>query len=216
MFKYYSHNNLKIGLLITATQFLMASGCNKDSSKPCALVTPYSFNVTSEFTPQKEVYNVGDTIFLTSTFPKTLTNLISNQQVDYSNSVGISGSLGFGLLDSVAKQNIPARDSFSTSIAVGKGSETSIVANRNALINVQYQEQSSYDLKCLIVCKKKGLYMISLSDMISQGLAGKNCTNAGFSMTVINSNKHFNLFQNALGIPMDALGAKSSYCFRVQ
>ena len=91
-------NYLKLVLLITATPIMYGNSCNKNGSKPCTMVTPYIFSVTSEFSPQKEIYNIGDTIFLTSTFPTNLTNLISNQQADYSNSVGIGGDIGFVLL----------------------------------------------------------------------------------------------------------------------
>ncbi len=55
-------NNLKKVLPILAIPFCLNSKCNKDASKPCTMITPYSFSITSEFTPQKEVYNVGDTI----------------------------------------------------------------------------------------------------------------------------------------------------------
>jgi hypothetical protein len=210
------YNIFKTGLLITAVQFLLSGSCNKDSTRPCALTTPYSFAVTSEFTPQKAVYNVGDTIFLVSTFPKTLTNLISNQQVDYSNSVGIGGVFGLSVLDSVSRQPFAARDSFNISVIVGSISETNITINRNRLFQTNYQETTNYDFKLRLVCKKKGVFMFSCDNLSSVGLRGKDCTNAGFNMTVTNSDKHFDLFQNSLGTPMDALGAKVSYCFRVQ
>ena len=74
-------NYLKLVLLITASPLFFGSSCNKDGSRPCTMVTPYSFNVTSEFSQQKEIYNVGDTIFLKSSIPKLLVNVITNQQV---------------------------------------------------------------------------------------------------------------------------------------
>jgi hypothetical protein len=214
MFKYYSHNILKIGLLITATQFLMASGCNKDSSKPCALVTPYSFNVTSEFSPQKEVYNIGDTIYLNSTFPKTLTNLISNQQVDYSNSIGIGGTIAFTYLDTLNKKFIESFSKFEIIPLKGTYSQTTNVSETG--INNKYYEDINYEFKIAVKTRQKGIFWINYTDLISKGLVGKNCTNAGFSMTVKNTNKNFNLFQYAMGYTPDALLQKSIYCFRVQ
>jgi hypothetical protein len=215
MFKYYSHNILKIGLLITATQFLMASGCNKDSSKPCAMLTPYSFKVTSEFTPQKEVYNVGDTIYLTSTFPKTLTNLISYQQVDYSNSVGILGDVSIFLLDSTTKQPIPGRDSFLLTAITGNFLDRRI--NQNQGVNTSYKENSSYEFRGGFICKNKGIYGFGVQDLGCQGLVGKNCTNAGFNMTVTNTNKHLNLYATTIGSnPNDPILQRIGYAFRVQ
>ncbi len=62
----------------------------------------------------------------------------------------------------------------------------------------------------------KGLFYIGVTDLVSSGLVGKNCTNAGFNMTVTNSNKNLNLFQYALGYVPDALLQKSIFCYRVQ
>ena len=47
---------LTIGLLITATLFILGSGCGKDKnrSKPCSRGR-YSFAATNEFSPQREV-----------------------------------------------------------------------------------------------------------------------------------------------------------------
>lgn len=208
-------NYFKMVLLITATPLFFGSSCNKDSSKPCAMVTPYSFNVTSEFSPQKEIYNVGDTIFLTSTFPKLLTDLISSQQVDYSNSLGISGNCNFGVLDTINKSISEGLNKFT--IFSIKGSTSPINNFSNLGINVFYNETiNNYELKVGIRLTTKGLFSVVLTNLSSQGLRGKDCTNAGFNMTVTNSNKNLNLFQYALGYPADNMLAKNIYCFRVQ
>ena len=64
--------------------------------------------------------------------------------------------------------------------------------------------------------KTKGLFYIGVTNLGSQGLVGKDCTNAGFSMTVTNTNKNINLFQYALNYTPDAMLQKSIYCFRVR
>jgi hypothetical protein len=207
-------NNLKIVLLIISTQFLFANCCKDDGTKPCSQVTPYSFNVTSEFTPQQEVYDVGDTIFLNSTFPKTLLNIISNQQVDYSNSVGIGGDLGLAFPDALTMQNKPAKDSFDYISLSGNFIPRPI--NQNQGINTKYVENSNYNFKGGIICKKKGVYAISVDNLISQGLSGKNCTNANFNMLVLNTNKHINLYESILGIVLDQYSIDRIYCFKVQ
>ena len=208
-------NILKIGLLITATQLLLSGSCNRDGSKPCTLLTPYSFSVTSEFSPQKEVYNLGDTIYLTSTFPKNLTNSITSQQVDYNNSLGISGNFNTISLDTVKHTiNEGLNNFFIFSI---KGSNSPIANSPNLGVNILYIENtSSYEIKLGLKILKKGIFYIGITDLSSQGIKGQDCTNAGFSMTVTNTNKNLNLFQYALGYPADAMLAKNIYCFRVQ
>lgn len=64
---------LILGLLITAALITLASSCGKDknSSKPCR-GGRYSFEATSEISPQREVYNVGDTIFFKLYYSKEI------------------------------------------------------------------------------------------------------------------------------------------------
>jgi len=146
-------------LLITATQFILSASCNKNDTRPCVnFATAYSFKVTSEFAVQQETYNIGDTIFLSSNFPKTLTDYttINNQQIDYSNSVGIYGDIGFAYLDSITHQIKPAKDSFAFVPFVGNFVERT--SNQNQGINSKYAELSTtYKFYAGIICKKKKL-----------------------------------------------------------
>jgi hypothetical protein len=209
-------NFIKIGLLITTTQFLLSSGCNKNSTKPCVNAA-YSFAVTCNYSPEKEVYNIGDTIFIESTFPKTLTSLLNPSTiVDYSNSTGIGGGIGFGYMDTITRQAFPARDSFEIISNIGTFSE--LTNNQRQGINIFFLETSQqYRFKAAIVCKKKGIYGFGISDLASNGIRGKNCTNAGFVMTVTNANKHLHLHQYALGVdPNDPILQRTGYDFRVQ
>ncbi len=207
-------NNFKKVLPILAIPFFFGTKCNKDGSKPCRNA-PYSFDVSCVFTPQKEVYNVGDTIFLTSTFPKLLTTQISSQQVDYSNSLGIGGSVTFGLLDTILKAGIDSYSKFKVSTTIGSFSQITNTPNKGIVTN--YLETSSeYKIILGIKLLEKGLFVIGISNLNSNGLRGQDCTNAGFNMTVTNSNKNLNLFQYALGYPADNMLAKNIFCFRVQ
>jgi hypothetical protein len=209
-------NIFKSGLLITTTLIILSASCNKDKTKPC-LNTVYSFQVTSVWNPQREIYQIGDTIFLDSEFPKILTDNATPvpAQIDYSNSVGIFGDIGFSYLDTVLKQPIPAKDSFGYVSIIGNFTERTI--NQTQGINIKYSELvAKYQFKGGIVCRKKGIYWITVDELSSNGIAGKNCTNAAFGMTVLNSNKHEYLFQNALNITPTPIVLQRMYCFRVQ
>jgi hypothetical protein len=206
---------LKMMFLVTAVSFIFGSSCNKDGSKPCTMLTPYNFNVTSEFTPQREIYSVGDTIFLKSIFSKVLINSISNQQVDYSNSLGVVGNFKAIFMDTTNLIIQESLNKFST--YVFKGDQASIPNSPNSGLSIKYLEDSTtYEFIMSIKLLSKGLFYIGVTNLGSQGLQGKNCTNAGFNMTVINSNKNLHLFQYALGYPADSMLANNIYCFRVQ
>jgi hypothetical protein len=206
----------KIGLLITATQFLLSSGCNNNGTKPCAN-DGYTFAATAFFTPEKEIYRVGDTIFLNSEFSKTLTDLINpSMTVNYSNSTAIVGDIRLYYLDTITRQPIPAKDSFLFVPIIGTFTERS--NNQSAGINFKYIETpQSYQFKGGFICQKKGIYGFGVSNLESLGLAGKRCTNADFDMSVTNSNKHLHFHQYAIGAdPNDPGLQKTGYDFRVQ
>ena len=207
---------LKIGLLITATQFLFANSCKKEgSTKPC-INSDYEFSVTSEFSPQREVYNIGDTIYFNSTFPKNLLNTISQKQVDYINSVGIRGGISFSIMDTSLQQIKCAFSKFEMITFIGSFLlNNGILAEESIGINF-IENTTNYQFKIGIKLKEKGLYQFGAFNLGSQGLKNQNCTNATFDMKVTNSNKNINLFQYALGYMPDALLQKSIYCFRVQ
>jgi hypothetical protein len=116
--------------------------------------------------------------------------------------------------DSISRQNLPAKDSFNYVSITGQFVPRPI--NQNQGINTEYFENINYNFKGAIICKKKGVYAISVDNLISRGIRGQNCTNASFNMTVINNNKHINLYQSALGVVLDQNSIDKIYCFRVQ
>lgn len=207
-------SRLKRVLPILVIPFFFYAKCNKDGSKPCNNA-PYSFQVTSEFSPQREIYTVGDTIYLTSIFPKKLQNVITNQDINYSNSLGIGGNFNFTKLDSINKTVTDALSDFSVNVT--KGQIAFINNPSNLKLSITFLENSdNYELKASVKLLSKGVFYFVVTDLGSQGIRGQNCTNAGFNMTVINANKNLHLFQNALGYSPDAILAKNIYCFRVQ
>jgi hypothetical protein len=172
--------------------------------------------VTSEWNPQNGIYNVGDTIYLTSIFPKTLTDQVNPTiVVDYSNSAGIGGDIIFNSVDTISRQSLPAKDSF-LFVSI-KGAFSERTNNSNQGINFYYVETpTNYQFIGAIICRKKGIYGLGVANLSSNGIRGKNCTNAGFKMTVTNSAKHLALYQDALGITLDADAIMRGYAFRVQ
>lgn len=206
----------KTGLPIIAVQFLLSSGCNKNSTTPCVF-GGYSFTVSSEWSPQREIYNIGDTLNLTSAFPTTLIDQINTSlSVDYRNSVGIGGSLTIYKFDTILHEVVDAANEFNYNSVIGTIKNSDSKPSR--IKDIFYSElSSSYNLKLNVIPKQKGLYAFFISNLLSNGLKGKNCTNAGFSNTLTNTNKNLNLFQYAMGRPpASQYEIDRIYCFRVQ
>ena len=211
-------NKPALAAVLISSQLLVSFSCGKGIFSPgCGRGSVYSFLASAEWSPQKEVYKVGDTLYLTSIIPKTLTDQIDTSiVVDYSNSDGIYGSIAIVYLDTITHQPLPAKDSFDFISIFGNFKDQQI--NMDLVINIWYTETSTtYQFKGAIICKRKGIYGFSVSDLLSPGLRGKNCTKAGFSMSVTNNDKHLYLHQYALNVnPSDPFLQKHGYDFRVQ
>ena len=204
-------------LLISVTMIFISSSCNKDSTRPCSSYTPYSFKITSEWLLQQELYHIGDTLILTSTFPKILTDYstLNLHQVDYSNAVSIASGAIFYSLDSVQHQYIGGVSKFNLFSIYGSILPSTVTPQEHT--DLIFQEQANnFFLKIGIIAKEKGIFALYISNGGSEGIIGKNCTNAAFDMTVTNSDKHVGLFQFAMQQTPDVEQQRKIYCFRVQ
>jgi hypothetical protein len=207
---------VKTLLFYLTTQVLLSTGCSKSKCENDLPV--YSFKVTAEWAPQKETYNVGDTIFLISRFPKVLSDQINPSiVVNYSNAKQIDGGIGFGYLDSANQRSIPSIDSFT--LAEVEGSYINIASSQKNRINIAYSENTDhYSFYGAVVCRKPGIYSLGIVDLFCQGVSTTNdCSGAVFDITVTNTDKHLYLHQNALGVdPNNPVLQKYSYDFRVR
>lgn len=205
---------IKITFLLIAIQFLMSSSCNKDRTGCLSTRTTYYFSVTSTWSPEREIYHVGDTIFLKSSFPKILQDQVNpSRQVNYSNSTGIQGYMAIFYLDSLLHGG---KDSFSFFSTSGKFIEQT--GNQSSGINYSYTEKyNSYEFEGGIICRKKGIYTISIPGLLSRGIKGKNCTKAGFAITLTNNKKNLHLHEYFLKVDStDPAIQKTVYDFRVE
>lgn len=163
------------------------------------------------------MYTIGDSLHLHSSFSKTLTDQVNTSWVvDYSNSVGIGGNITLYEFDTVLHKVIDAVNKFNYFVTRGT-LNTSPLSPLN-IKDVYYEELStSYDVDLSILPTVKGIYAIYISDLYSNGLRGDDCTNAGFSNTLTNTNKNINLFEYAMNRPpASQFEIDRIYCFRVQ
>ena len=120
-----------------------------------------------------------------------------------------------GYVDTILGGPVPGRNRFDFFSITGIMGESSVAADQGPAFT--YAEQSSaYSFKCGIICKQKGIYFFSISDLKSPGIRGKDCTNANFGMTLTNSEKNLDLYEGATGVTLDADGRKRGFAFRVQ
>ena len=206
----------KIGLFFTAIQFLLSSSCNKNGTSPC-VNGGYSIAINSEWSPQNQVYSIGDSICLNSNFSKTIADLINpTSQIDYSNSVGIGGNLTIYSLDTVNHVPLGGISKFNFVVGSGNISPGTIVPEE--VINILYAElPNSYSFSLNVIARQKGIFVFFVSDLSSNGLRGKNCTNAGFINTLSNTERGVGLFEYAMARPpASQFEIERMYCFRVE
>jgi hypothetical protein len=208
--------NLRLGLVVLSAQVFLFAKCTKEPA-PCPGGGGYAFLATAEWSPQQETYRVGDTLYLTSAIPKTLTDQINTSMViDYSNSVGIGGNLTLYEMDSLARQLKDAAGKFEVIAASGSVSNNPDKPQR--IKDFYFTEQSTfYHLRLKIIPKQNGLFVFFISNLGSRGIRGKNCSNANFDNTISNGNKNLTLFNFAMGRPpASQYEIDRMYCFRVE
>ncbi len=192
---------------------LIGNSCNKDRTIPCRN-GGYNFNVDAVVSPEKDIYNLGDTIFITTKFDKNLTDRNNSTSINYTNSLGIYCNFNTLEMDTIQHIGKAALNKFNVSAFKGEISPSANTPNLG--VSVKYAEDAQfYEVSLRITFNQKGLFYFGLTDPASQGIRGKNCTNAAFNMTVTNPNKHLDLFQYGIGYAPDAYLAQHIYCFRV-
>lgn len=150
---------LEKGLLIIVFLFFCGAKCNKDESSCQSGLVSYSFNADIEILLSKEIYKIGDTIFIQSEFNKLLKDNISGNIIDYSNSVGIDGSLVLSFIDTVNLKLIGARDNF-TQVNLA-GNFSNYPSNALTGLNTNYVELiNRYKLRCGLVCLKVEFFLL--------------------------------------------------------
>ncbi len=199
---------------IFIAQLYLSSSCNK-YPRTCG-DGAYSFAVSSEWTLQKETYSINDTIFLSSAFSKTLTDLTGNYSVDYSNGLPVAGDFTMFELDSNSHQVNGAVSKFEIVALMGTTSPNPLLPNEK--LNYMYAELPGiYSFKMGIAPKQKGIYAVYISNLASSGIIGKSCSNAGFSNKLNNTNRNLSLFQFAMNRPpVSQFEIDHIYCFRVK
>lgn len=180
--------------------------------KPCNLPN-YVFSVNSIFFPEKDTINIGDTLWLTCTIPKTLIDINTQQQVEFSNAENLGSDL---IISDISKFNLQrgAVDSFKYAQLHGT-IYTDLQANPQGVKQLSFEEKTnSYLLQVGLIAKKAGNYILTMPDNPSVFRKGRGkCGMASFKILNSNNNKHLYLFEN-MWRALSNYDKNHSYCLR--
>jgi hypothetical protein len=203
--------------LIVSITFLIViiviSGC----PKPC-IESNYSFAVHSQIIPDSDSIKVGDTIFLSSSFPTILTDQSTGQVIDYNNSIDLGSTLGLVELVKGIYPGIDAVNDFDYISISGMAYNDKSIASPNKFQQLKYEQiNGNYELKIGVIPKKNGTYYLGLGDGLSNGRnKNKSCEKASFNITFKNTNQHLNYFSEwSSSTILSAYEQSHAYFFKV-
>lgn len=166
------------------------------------------------FYPEKDSILVGDTLWVKSLHSTTFTDLISNTQVDFSNS---NPGTNIGILNfpDTSQEVIGAVYDFD--IIKINGNE---IGNDNIPSETKgfyfKEKDNNYLLNIGFIAKRKGVYVISLGNSIGIVQRKGGCEKASIEIDNNNADNHLYYYENFFhGQPVSDYTKKHLYCFKV-
>lgn len=191
------------------------AGCGYES---CAEAN-YSFAIHSQVFPEKDSINIGDTLFLISSTPKSMMDIKSRTTIDYTNSINFGTVLSIGEL--IKDSTVPRGAVFDFDYLSIKGRIYNDVSipSPNTVQQLTYGESDTqYELKIAIIPKRKGVYAMGVGDGLSSGRHGGSgvCQKASLGISLINPQQHTYFYQLwRPGYTLTNTELKHLYCFKV-
>ncbi|MEJ7693185.1 hypothetical protein [Daejeonella sp.] len=178
---------------ILACIVLLNSGCPKS-----CIEANYSFSVNAQVGPDRDSINVGDTIYITSSFPAKLIDQGTGAEINYTGAKKIGSTLGVGKLKLGSAIPVDAVFDFSYISIKGNVYNDRGIASPDAVQQLIYQDSNNtYELKVGLIAKVKGTYALGIGNGLSVGRSGvKNCEKAAFDISLNKTNQHFNIYQS--------------------
>lgn len=166
------------------------SGCPK-----ACIEANYTFIIHSHIAPDLDSVNVGDTIYLISSFPSILQDQNTSSQIDYSGAKAIGSTLAVGQLRPSDSLATDAVFNFTYLSIIGRVYNDRNIASPDGVQQLTYQEiNGSYELKIGLIPKISGVYFLGIGNGLSVGRShSRSCEKASFNITLENTTQHFNL-----------------------
>ncbi|HEY8935542.1 MAG TPA: hypothetical protein VIM65_10000 [Cyclobacteriaceae bacterium] len=177
----------------------------------------YAFSVTASISPSRDTVSVGDTLYLESSFPTKLPDNRTGKIVDYSNSVDLSGSIGFADFNKFGTTTDSTTTKYMHYVVV----EGDVYNDKSMPVywngnRTRYEEKDGYyKLKIGMIPQKKGMYQFSLGNPFSNGQAGHSNRSASFTISFVNTEQHLHYYEDLYG-QFSYSDRVRTYCFVVK
>lgn len=200
--------------LVGVTLIFLQTGCPSPLGCPNVV---HQFAVTAQFTPQRDSVRVGDTLYLSSSFPTTLIDVRSGEQVAYSNAKDMGSSIFVKEIPANKSSLNGAVDSFSFTAIKGRIYNDITVPVPEGVNQLSYQQSgANYELLVSIAPRRKGVFCLVTGNGLSNGRPNMSCDKAAFDIRLINTNQHLYYLANYLGTStVDPYTTQRGYCFKV-
>lgn len=158
----------------------------------------YSFSVNASIKPDLDSINVGDTIYILSSFSSFLKDNNSGQEINYTNATNLVSNVGIGRIEIGNPMPIDAVADFDYFSVNGRIYNDKNIASPDGVQQLSYEESNGmYKLKVGLIAKKPGIYTLGIGNGISTGRkGGRGCEKASFEISLKNTNQHLYLFQS--------------------
>ncbi len=173
-------------ILFLSNACLIQFGCKK-LRIDCTQVK-YDFILPVKAFPNKDLINIGDTIFLEINENVSFIDSKSGQTINFNGAENLGSALGFQKYDSVSKNWSDAVSLFSFYLI--KGVELKVTS-----LDIQYrfiEENGAYVFKLAVIPKQKGLQRLVFSNSNNTYQKTDKCTKANFTINFkeTNHNRH--------------------------
>ena len=189
----------------------LASIFNACKKQGCAN-TVYNFQIGVKAYPDIDNIHISDTVWFEINSSSTFTDLVSNNNVNYSNAVNLGSAIGFGEI--IGKDSIrESANSFSYFLVNGINVINPFVSKIREYLFVE--KNNSYLFKLGIIPKIKGVFGIGLSNAANVFRTNDKCTKASFKLFFQNTKQHYYLNPNINSSNFDTTKPSGSYYFKV-
>lgn len=186
------------------------STCKKGG--PACANTVYSFEMGARAYPDRDNIFMGDTLWIEINTPTSLTDIATNNVIDYGGAENLGSAIGFAQY-SGKDTIIDAANFFDYYLIAGVQVNNPQVSKIREYLFVQ--RNNNYAFKLGIIPKQKGVFGIGFSNAANVYRNFDKCTKASFQLFFENTHQHYYLNPNIKGSNFDTTKPSGSYYFKV-